>query len=239
MPLFFKKDECFMQVIARVQNQFKEKFALPRQAGLTEGLVSTIVFEKEFRVKEALRGLEGYSHIWLIWGFHDNKREGWTPTVRPPRLGGNKRMGVFATRSPYRPNPIGLSCVELVEIKETKEQGTVLVVAGADMMNGTPVYDIKPYLPFADSIPNARAGFAGDHEKDQLQVVFPESLRSAFTPKQQETLSSLLSQDPRPHYQKDPGRLYGFPFQGKDVRFRVEGDTLTVCAIVPLEGDAQ
>lgn len=228
-----------MHIIARIHNQFRQKFALPRQAGLTEGLESLLVFEKEYRVDEALRGLDGYSHLWVIWGFHDNKTEGWRPTVRPPRLGGNKRMGVFATRSPYRPNPIGLSCVELKEIRKTKDQGTVLVISGADMMDGTPVYDIKPYLPFADSIPHARAGFAGEHEKDTLQVVFPENLRCAFTLEQQKTLSSLLSQDPRPHYQADPGRLYGFPFQGKDVRFRVDGDTLTVCEIVPLEGDAQ
>ena len=217
-----------MQVIARVHNQFKEKFALPRQAGLTEGLLSTVVFEKEFRVKEALRGLEGYSHLWLIWGFHDNKREGWTPTVRPPRLGGNKRMGVFATRSPYRPNPIGLSCVELVEIRDTKGEGTVLVIRGADMMDGTPVYDIKPYLPFADSIPHARAGFAGEHEKDQLQVECPQALLSVFSQEEQKNLLSLLSQDPRPHYQQDPERLYGFTFQGREVRFRVRDDVLAV-----------
>lgn len=217
-----------MQVVARVHNQFREKFALPRQAGLTEGLLSTVVFEKEFRVKEALRGLEGYSHIWLIWGFHDNKREGWSPTVRPPRLGGNKRMGVFATRSPYRPNPIGLSCVELLEIRETKDQGTVLVVAGADMMDGTPVYDIKPYLPFADSIPHARAGFAGEHEKDGLQVECRQELLSVFSAQEQKSLLSLLSQDPRPHYQQDPDRLYGFSFQGMEVRFRVREKVLTV-----------
>ncbi len=220
-----------MHVIARVHNQFREKFALPRQAGLTEGLVSTIVFEKEYRVKEALRGLEGYSHIWLIWGFHDNKKDTWSPTVRPPRLGGNKRMGVFATRSPYRPNPIGLSCVELKEIRETRENGMVLVVAGADMMDGTPVYDIKPYLPFADSIPSARAGFAGEHEKDGLEVAFPPEMLAEFSPDQQKTLLSLLAQDPRPHYQKDADRVYGFPFEGKEVRFRVDGEKLTVCQV--------
>lgn len=220
-----------MQVIARVENEFKKKFALPRQAGLTEGLLSTIVFEKEFRVKEALRGLEGYSHIWLIWGFHDNKKEGWSPTVRPPRLGGNKRMGVFATRSPYRPNPIGLSCVELKEIRETKDRGWVLIVSGGDMMDGTPVYDIKPYLPFADSIPDARAGFAGEHEKDGLQVECPEEMLRQFSPQEQMTLLSLLSQDPRPHYQQDENRVYGFPFAGREVRFRVAGNVLFVCEV--------
>lgn len=228
-----------MHIIARVHNGFKEKFALPRQSGLTEGLLSTIVFEKEYRVDDALRGLDGYSHLWILWGFHDNKNETWRPTVRPPRLGGNKRMGVFATRSPYRPNPIGLSCVELKEIKKTRDQGTVLIITGADMMDGTPVYDIKPYLPFADSIPHARAGFAGDHEKDALQVIFPAELNANFSADERETLVSLLSQDPRPHYQHDPKRLYGFPFLGKDVRFRVDEDTLTVCEIVPLEGDAK
>lgn len=237
MPLFFKR-VFRMHIIARVHNHFKEKFALPRQSGLTEGLLSTIVFEKEYRVDEALRGLDGYSHLWILWGFHDNKTEGWRPTVRPPRLGGNKRMGVFATRSPYRPNPIGLSCVELKEIKKTKDQGTVLIVAGADMMDNTPVYDIKPYLPFADSIPNARAGFAGEHEKDGLQVIIPAELQDGFTEKEKETLLSLLTQDPRPHYQNDPERLYGFSFMGKDVRFRVDAGILTVCEIVPAEGDA-
>lgn len=227
-----------MQIIARIHNDFKEKFALPRQSGLTEGLLSTIVFEKEYRVDDAFRGLDGYSHLWIIWGFHDNKTDGWRPTVRPPRLGGNKRMGVFATRSPYRPNPIGLSCVELKEIRKTRDQGTVLIVAGADMMDNTPVYDIKPYLPFADSIPHARAGFAGEHEKDALQVIFPAELQDGFTEEERETLQSLLSQDPRPHYQNDPERLYGFPFQGKDVRFRVDGAILTVCEIVPLKEDA-
>ena len=148
-------------------------------------------------------------------------------------------MGVFATRSPYRPNPIGLSCVELKEIKKTRDQGTVLIITGADMMDGTPVYDIKPYLPFADSIPHARAGFAGDHEKDALQVIFPAELNANFSADERETLVSLLSQDPRPHYQHDPKRLYGFPFLGKDVRFRVDEDTLTVCEIVPLEGDTK
>lgn len=220
-----------MHIIARIHNDFKTKFAIPRQPGLTQSLQSTIVFEKEYRAREALRGLDGYSHIWLIWGFHDNKKDGWSPTVRPPRLGGNKRMGVFATRSPYRPNPIGLSCVKLVDIRETKDQGTVLVVEGADLLDDTPIYDIKPYLPFADSVPDATAGFAGEHEGDGLQVVFPEELLQKIPEESRSALLSLLSQDPRPHYHADPNRLYGFPFRGQDIRFRVEGDTLTVCEI--------
>lgn len=220
-----------MHIIAHIHNDFKTKFAIPRQPGLTENLQSTIVFEKEYRVKEALRGLDGYSHIWLIWCFHENKKEGWSPTVRPPRLGGNKRMGVFATRSPYRPNPIGLSCVKLKEIRDTRDQGTVLVVEGADMLDGTPILDIKPYLPFADSIPDARSGFAGEHEKDGLQVVFPPELLQKIPEGSRNALCALLSQDPRPHYHQDESRLYGFPFQGLEVRFRVEEDTLIVCEI--------
>lgn len=220
-----------MQIIAHVQNEFRQKFGLPRQAGLTEGLLSTLVFEKEYGVEAAFRGLEGYSHLWVIWGFHDNKKAGWTPTVRPPRLGGNKRMGVFATRSPYRPNPIGLSCVELVEIRQTGAHGVELVVRGADMMDGTPVYDIKPYLPFADSIPDARAGFAGEHEKEALEVEMPDAVRQRLSQEEQETLESLLSQDPRPRYQQDESRVYGFPFRGRDVHFRVEGGRVLVCSV--------
>lgn len=227
--------EHIIKPIAHIRSDFATKFGIPRQAGIVQELESLLVFEPEYRDPEALRGIEGFSHLWLIWQFSENLRAGFSPTVRPPRLGGNKRMGVFATRSPYRPNPIGLSCVALKEIRKTKDQGTVLVIAGADMMDGTPVYDIKPYLPFADSIPHARAGFAGEHEKDGLQVVFPETLRAAFSPQDTQTLISLLSQDPRPHYQADPERTYGFPFRGKDVRFRVDGDTLTVCEIVPAE----
>ncbi len=219
-----------MQIIAHVHNAFKEKFALPRQSGLTEGLLSVIRFEKEFSVPEAFRGLEGYSHIWVIWGFHENKREGFRPTVRPPRLGGNQRMGVFATRSPYRPNPIGLSCVALKDIRMNK--GMVeLVVKGADMMDGTPVYDVKPYLPFADSIPEARGGFAGEHEQDALQVVIPDDLLAKVPEGERQTLFSLLSQDPRPHYQRDENRVYGFSFQGREVRFRVGENILTVTEI--------
>ena len=223
-----------MQVIARVHNQFKEKFALPRRAGLTEGLLSTVVFEKEFRVKEALRGLEGYSHIWLIWGFHDNKREGWTPTVRPPRLGGNKRMGVFATRSPFRPNPIGLSCVRLLEIVPASKEGPLLRIGGADLMDGTPILDIKPYLPYTDSHPDATGGFAEPVREYALEVVFPDEWKAMVPQRLMEPVLGLLAQDPRPSYQNDPERVYGVAFGGYDFRFRVNEGVLTVCEVEKL-----
>jgi len=224
-----------MQVIARVRNDFPTKFGLPRQSGLVPELVSTIVFEPEYRVAEALRGIETYSHLWLIWGFHQAVREGedqaWKPTVRPPRLGGNTRMGVFATRSPFRPNPLGLTVVKLLGVEDTPE-GKVLIVSGADMMDGTPVYDIKPYLPYVDSIPEAMGGFTEEKAAYHLDVDFPEELLAQVPESQREALLGVLAQDPRPAYQHDENRVYGFAYGALDVRFRVAEGRLTVVNII-------
>ena len=216
-----------LNIIARIENDYTTKFGVPRQSGLVEDVVSRIVFEPGYRVPEALRGIEGFSHLWLIWGFHEAKQEDWHPTVRPPRLGGNIRMGVFATRSPYRPNPLGLSCVRLAGVEQT-ERGMTLVVTGADLMNGTPIYDIKPYLPLSDCWPEAAGGFTDKKEKRRVRVTIPEELVETFTPAELKALKALLAEDPRPAYQEDPERIYAFEFAGKNVRFRVEGDMLTV-----------
>lgn len=220
-----------MRVIAHVHNDFPTKFGLPRQSGLVPGLESVIVFEPEYRVAEALRGLEGFSHLWLLWAFHKAQREGWSPTVRPPRLGGNARMGVFATRSPFRPNPIGLSCVELKEIRPAGALGQVLVVRGADMMDGTPIWDIKPYLPYADCHPEARGGFAQTHARDGLAVDFPPALLQRIPQARREALLGVLAQDPRPAYQHDPQRVYGFAYGAWEIRFTVDDGVLTVRAV--------
>ncbi len=220
-----------MHVIARVRNDFPTKFGLPRQSGLVPQMLSTIVFEKEYRVPEALRGLEGFSHLWLIWGFHKAQKETWSPTVRPPRLGGNTRMGVFATRSPFRPNPIGLSVVKLEKIVRDSENGTVLVVSGADMMDGTPVYDIKPYIPYADCHPEAVGGFTQTTEKRRVDVVIPSGLTQMLPPEKMDALMGILREDPRPAYQEDPERVYGFAYAGFNVRFRVSEGVLTVTDI--------
>lgn len=224
-----------MRIIARIHNDFPTKFGLPRQSGLVSELRSMIVFEPEYRVPEALRGIEGYSHLWLIWQFHQAERDTWSPTVRPPRLGGNARMGVFATRSPFRPNPIGLSSVKLEEVRQEKGLGTVLVVSGADLMDGTPIYDVKPYLPYADCHPEATGGFAHEVKDYALEVVIPEELLAKVPEDKLEALRGVLAQDPRPGYQRDPERTYGFEFAALEVRFRVTEGVLTVTDIIHLE----
>lgn len=221
-------EQLSMRIIAHVRNDFPTKFGLPRQSGLAGDLESMIVFEPEYRVAEALRGLEGFSHLWLMWVFHMAQRDAWSPTVRPPRLGGNTRMGVFATRSPFRPNPIGLSCVRLKEILQTEQFGRVLIVTGADMMDGTPILDVKPYLPYADSHPEALGGFAQDATRHCLTVDFPTPLLSRLPDAKRPALLEALSQDPRPAYQHDPARMYGFRYGAWEVRFTVQGNTLTV-----------
>ncbi len=224
-----------MQVIARIRNAFPSKFGLPRQSGLVPELTSTIVFEPEFRVDAALRGIESYSHLWLIWEFHQAIREGekqeWRPTVRPPRLGGNTRMGVFATRSPFRPNPLGLTVVKLVAVADSPE-GKVLIVSGADMMDGTPIYDIKPYLPYVDSVPDAVGGFTENTAEYHVDVDFPAELLARIPKEQHQTLLGVLSQDPRPAYQHDDSRVYGLPFAGMDVKFTVKDGVLAVVDVV-------
>ena len=221
-----------MKVIAHIETEFPTKFGLPRQSGLVEELRATIVFEPEYRVDEALRGIEEWSHLWLLWEFSDAKREEWSPTVRPPRLGGNTRVGVFATRSPYRPNPVGLSCVRLEKVEKTPDRGTVLIVRGADLKDGTPIYDIKPYLAYADSHPEASGGFAEAALAHKLQVVWDEAEPMPLSDEKKAALSAVLSLDPRPAYQEDPARIYGFEFAGYTVRFSVDGDTLFVKEIV-------
>lgn len=220
-----------MKVIARIQSAFPEKFGIPRQSGLVEELTARIVFEPEYRVPEAVRGLDEFSHLWLIWEFSEARRDTWSPTVRPPRLGGNQRLGVFATRSPYRPNPVGLSCVRLDRVETDRELGPVIYVRGADLMDGTPIYDIKPYLPYADCHPDAVGGFAARRPEEKLHVDIPQSLCAAVAPDILAALRGVLAQDPRPAYQKDPQRVYGLSFAGLEVRFQVDGDRLTVCGL--------
>ena len=218
--------------IAYIKSDFPEKFGIPRQSGLVEELTATVVFQPPHRVPDALRGLEGFSHLWLIWEFSKARREGWSPTVRPPRLGGNKRLGVFATRSPFRPNPLGLSCVRLLEIRQDREQGPVLVVSGADLLDGTPIYDIKPYLPYADCKPEAVGGFAARPKGADLAVDCSPALLDRVPEDKRAALLAVLAQDPRPQYQDDPERVYGMAFAGLEVKFRVAGERLTVTEIV-------
>lgn len=218
------------KIIARIYNEFSTKFAVPRQSGLAKEM-SYIVFEKQYRDENALRGIEGYSHLWLLWHFSQNTCTKWSPTVRPPRLGGNVRMGVFATRSPNRPSPIGLSSVELVAVEKSREYGTVLKVRGADLMNNTPIIDIKPYLSFTDSHPEAKNGFAGEKLNYRLNVEIPASLKQSLSYDKADLLSELLSEDPRPSYIEDEKRVYGFDFGEFEVKFTVSGNTLTVCSI--------
>lgn len=226
--------EFSMKTIARIHSDFAGKFGVPRQSGLVEALEARVVFEPEYRNPAALRGLEGFSHIWLVWVFDQAVRAEWSPTVRPPRLGGNARLGVFATRSPFRPNPIALSAVTLAGMEETREWGTVLRVRGADLMDGTPILDIKPYLPYADCRPEAVGGFASAPAGETLAVECLPELWEKVPPQRREALRAVLALDPRPRYQDDPGRVYGFGFAGLEVRFSVEGGVLRVREI--LEG---
>lgn len=224
-----------MRIIGRIVTDFSSKFGLPRQSGLVETITGKIVFEEEFRVTEAFRGLEEFSHIWILWQFSEAVRDGWSPTVRPPMLGGNKRVGVFATRSPFRPNSIGLSSVKLERIDYTDKDGPVLYVSGCDLMDGTPIYDIKPYLPYTDSHPDASGGFTSALADRSLEVVIPADLISVIPEDKRETLISVLSQDPRPSYQNDSERVYGFGFAGCEIKFTVSDGVLTVVSAEKLK----
>ena len=220
-----------MKIIARIHSDFPEKFGIPRQSGLVPQTRAKIVFEPEYRNPDALRGIEGFSHLWLIWSFSKAQRDTWSPTVRPPRLGGNARMGVFATRSPFRPNAVGLSCVTLEEVQLSTPDGPVLNVGGADLMDGTPIFDIKPYLPYADAHPEARGGFGSERVGYALAVNFPPELEEQVPPDKREALRGVLEGDPRPSYQDDPSRVYGVAFAGMNVKFTVADKMLHVCAI--------
>lgn len=224
-----------LKTIATIHTDFPSKFGIPRQGGLVEALKATVTFEPEYRDATALRGLEGYSHLWLIWLFSESVMDGFSPTVKPPRLGGNRRMGVFATRSPFRPNPLGLTCVKLEGIELSGPQGPLLRVAGADLMDGTPIFDIKPYIPYADCHPEATGGFTDGIRYKRLDVDFPEALLGEIPPDKRQALIEVLAQDPRPGYRHgEASRRYGVAFAGYDVRFTVEGNALTVVEVVKL-----
>ena len=226
-------EEIRMKIIARIRSDFSSKFGIPRQSGLVD-VKSTIVFEPEFRDENALRGIEQFSHLWLIWQFSENVDAGWSPTVRPPRLGGNTRVGVFATRSPFRPNPIGLSSVRLEGVERDPRCGTVLHVSCADLMDGTPILDIKPYIPYSDVHADATDGYTAQTIRHALDVDFPEELLLRVPGDKRDALNGVLRQDPRPSYQSDPERVYGFGFAGMEIRFRVDGNRLIVCDVVPM-----
>lgn len=220
-----------LQIIARIHTDFPDKFGVPRQSGIVPELTGRIVFEPAWRSADAVRGLEAFSHIWILWQFEVGERKCPHATVRPPRLGGNLRMGVFATRSPFRPNPVGLSSVRLLRIEYTKKEGPVLYVSGIDMRDNTPVYDIKPYLPYTDSHPEAREGFAAQNKEKRLAVEFPQALLEQVAPEKRQALLEVLAQDPRPSYQADPTRVYGMTFGGLNIRFTVDQTMLTVVAV--------
>lgn len=224
-------EEISINVIARMHSDFATKFGIPRQSGLVEELRSTIVFEPEYRNNDALRGIEDFSHLWIIWQFSEAVRQGWSPTVRPPRLGGNTRMGVFATRSPFRPNNLGLSCVRLLDVEHTEKYGTVLHVGGADLMDGTPIFDVKPYIPYSDCKPDASGGFTDQAADFLLTVDFPEELLGKLPEQKREAAIGVLSHDPRPSYQKNEERVYGLTFAGFNIRFMVRDKLLTVLAV--------
>jgi len=225
------------KIIGRIHTDFPTKFGIPRQSGVVKELKGRIVFEPEYRNEDALRGIEGFSHLWLIWQFSENVREGWSPTVRPPILGGNTRVGVFATRSPFRPNPIGLSSVKLEGVEVDPHDGTVLVVSGADLMDGTPILDIKPYIPYADSHPEATEGFRSGGWNRMLEVDFPPELLAKVPEKQHKSLIEVLANDPRPSYHHDPDRVYGMPFGDVEVKFSVNERELKVVAVYDLRND--
>ncbi len=220
-----------MKIIAKIQTDMSDKFGIPRQSGIVKELTGKIIFEPEFRVKEALNGIEEFSHLWLLWEFSENKRDSWSPTVRPPRLGGEKRKGVFATRSPFRPNPIGMSCVKLERVEYTKALGPIIYVSGVDLMNGTPIYDIKPYITYTDCVPDAVQGFAEEYKNYALNVDFPPKLLDRIPKDKQSALIGILRHDPRPAYQNTPNRIYGVRYMNFDVHFKVKNDTLTVTDI--------
>ena len=219
-----------LDIIARIRSDFPEKFGIPRQSGIVDALRAKIVFEPQYRNPDALRGIEGFSHLWLIWQFSENLRDKWSPTVRPPRLGGNTRLGVFATRSPFRPNGLGLSCVRLLAVEKDEKLGHCLIVAGADLMDGTPIFDIKPYVPYADCHSDAADGFAPDPGR-MLQVEFEGDSLEAVPEDKRSALRGVLSADPRPSYQKDAQRIYNLDFAGMSVKFTVDGDVLRVCSV--------
>ena len=228
-------EEMTLKVIAHIRTAFPTKFGIPRQSGLVDSLRGEVIFTPEYRNADAVRGLEDFSHIWLVWQFSGAVRDSWSPTVRPPRLGGNTRMGVFATRSPFRPNPLGLSSVQLEAIEHRPDVGPVLIVRGADLMDGTPIYDIKPYIPYADCHPDAQAGFTTQLDERMVTVECPPELLDKIPAETQPALLAVLSHDPRPSYQNDPERVYGMAFAGWNVRFRVQKKTLTVCEVEPIK----
>lgn len=228
---FVMENEYIFKPIAHIRSDFKEKFGIPRQSGRAPALQAEIVFLPEYRKEEAFREIEGFSHLWILFDFSKAHQKEWSPTVRPPRLGGNKRVGVFASRSPFRPNPIGLSCVKLVKLKQSKTEGPILVVSGADLLDGTPIFDVKPYLPFADSHPDASPGYAASGEFHALEVRFPASLLEQIPKDKQEGLMQCLADDPRPSYQEDPARVYGMRFGDAEIKFNVQDGILTVLSI--------
>ncbi|MCI8535768.1 MAG: tRNA (N6-threonylcarbamoyladenosine(37)-N6)-methyltransferase TrmO [Hungatella sp.] len=224
--------EVSMKIIAHIRTDFPDKFGIPRQSGLVESLQGTIIFEPEYRNPEILRGLEEFSHIWLLWKFSKSKKEHWSATVKPPRLGGKKRVGVFATRSPFRPNDIGLSCVKLEKIELDEKVGPIILVSGVDLLDMTPIYDIKPYIPFTDCKPEASEGYTRETKMHELEVIFPQNLLERYPPEKREAVIGILAQDPRPTYVQDPNRIYGVAFAGFDIKFQVDKNRLTVCDVV-------
>lgn len=232
-----RSENISIKVIGHIHTDFPTKFGIPRQSGLVDELSAYIIFEPEYRNSDAFRGIEEFSHLWLIWYFSETDRKDWSPTVRPPRLGGNTRKGIFATRSPFRPNPIGLSCVRLDNLQIHPHDGPILHIYGADLMDGTPILDIKPYLPYTESIPDACGGFSDAHKDDTLAVIFPEQWLQMIAEDKRQALTKVLANDPRPAYHNDPERIYGFTFAGLDIRFKVSENVLTVCEVVLQEAN--